>query len=123
MIIKQSKSFPEGALAQVTLGKGFFAIVDPEDLPWLNKYHWFARKSKCRWYAMRKFVVDGKEYVMRMHVQLTGCPKSMQVHHINGNTLDNRKSNLEVIEPKVHAALRITRVTGLASIPPGYVNM
>lgn len=106
MIIKKTLLIPFPALARIPLGKGLFAIVDPEELAWLNKYRWFARKSKCRWYALRKFVMDGKEYTMRMHRQLTGCPRDMAVHHKNRNTLDNRKSNLEIIEPKLHSALR-----------------
>lgn len=93
----------------IDLGKGMFSIVDPEDLPWLVHYHWFIRKSKCRYYAQRKFVVDGKEHIVRMHRQIMKCPKDMQVHHINGNTLDNRKDNMIIIEPKLHASLRIHR--------------
>ena len=109
MLIKQLKPPPFLAPAQIYLGRGFFAIVDPEDLTWLSKYRWFARKSNCCWYAVRKFVLDGKEYRMKMHRQLTGCPKDMQVHHINGNTLDNRRANLQIIDQKTHAALRISR--------------
>jgi hypothetical protein len=109
MLIRQTISVSDSALARVPLGKGFFAIVDPEDFVWLNKYRWFARRSKCRWYAQRKFVRDGKVCVVRMHRQIMNCPRDMQVHHHNGNTLDNRKSNLLIMEPSEHAALRISR--------------
>jgi hypothetical protein len=109
MLIKQAANPLNAALAHIPLGKGLYAIVDPEDLPWLIHYHWFARKSKCRWYAQRKFVRNGKEHVIRMHRQIMDCPPDMQVHHHNGNTLDNRKGNLSNIEPALHAALRISR--------------
>lgn len=109
MLIKQNTISISGTPAQIPLGRGFFAIVDPEDIPWLVHYHWFARKSKCRWYAVRKFVVDGKEHVIRMHRQIMNAPRDMDVHHHNGNTFDNRKGNLSIIEPKLHAALRILR--------------
>ena len=120
MLVKQSISTSSWTLAQVPLGKGFFAIVDPEDLTWLVNYRWFVRKSHKIWYAMRKYRINGKEHITRMHRQIMACPDDMQVHHINGQTLDNRKENLSIIEPRLHAALRITRLTGLASIPPGY---
>jgi hypothetical protein len=43
-----------------------------------------------------------------MHRQLMNTPQGMDVHHVNGNTLDNRKLNLSNIEPKLHAQLRFS---------------
>jgi len=106
MLVKQSISTSSWTFAQVPLGKGFFAIVDPEDLTWLVNYRWFVRKSHKMRYAIRKYRVDGKEHITRMHRQIMSCPDDMQVHHINGQTLDNRKENLSIIEPRLHAALR-----------------
>lgn len=60
-------------------------------------------------YAMRKYKIDGKEHIIRMHRQIMACPPDMQVHHVNGRTFDNRKENLSIIEPRLHAALRIIR--------------
>lgn len=32
-----------------------------------------------------------------MHRQLCGSPKNMEIDHINGNRLDNRRANLRVV--------------------------
>ena len=37
-----------------------------------------------------------------MHRFLLNAPKDMVVHHRNGNTLDNRRCNLEVITRAAH---------------------
>lgn len=115
MLVKLDPPILSLALARIPLGKGFFATVDPEDLPWLVHYRWFARRSHKMFYAMRKYRVDGKEHVIRMHRQIMACPNDMQVHHINGRTFDNRKENLSIIEPRLHAALRFSRQTTAAS--------
>jgi hypothetical protein len=96
-------------LSEIRLRERFFCIVDPEDLPWLCHYDWRLVKSHACYYAARREVHNGHYHYIRMHRQLTNAPSDMQVHHINGNTLDNRKCNLSIIEPRLHAALRFVR--------------
>jgi hypothetical protein len=38
-----------------------------------------------------------------MHRQITHCPTGSIVHHVNGNTLDNRRENLLVMKKDLHA--------------------
>jgi hypothetical protein len=83
-----------------------FAIVDPEDLPWLLQYDWRSVHSNANWYAARRYFRNGKCHTIRMHREIMDCPPDMQVHHVNGNTLDNRKVNLSIIEPELHAQLK-----------------
>ena len=40
-----------------------------------------------------------------MHRQITGATPDQQVHHGKGGTLDNRRSNLQLVTPKAHAYL------------------
>ena len=37
-----------------------------------------------------------KKYI-RMHRMIMGFPKNLEIDHINGKTLDNRKSNLRIV--------------------------
>lgn len=39
-----------------------------------------------------------------LHRLLTDAEPGYEVHHINGNPLDNRRENLEVLTPEAHRA-------------------
>lgn len=71
----------------LTLGK--FALVDDEDFEYLSQWKWcFDRRYATTWNS-------GK--MTRMHVFLFRRPKGMQVDHINGDKIDNRKCNLRIV--------------------------
>lgn len=85
---------------EIYLSKGFSTIVDDDDFGFLSKLKWCALlasdyKHSGRVYAVRseKFL-DGKKRFVYMHRFLTGAMKGQHVDHINGNTLDNRRSNI-----------------------------
>lgn len=107
MVLKKLKDPPDDnadyRFIELTHGKR--AIVDAELFDDLNKYHWQARKSFCRWYAMRKVVSNGREFWIRMHRQIMNTPRDQIVHHKNRNTLDNRRAELENMTQKNHKFL------------------
>jgi hypothetical protein len=79
---------------QIPLTQGKFAIVDDADYEWLIQRKWYAydaQKGKGKWYARCSQSVK-----VDMHRVITNAPKGMDVDHINGNGLDNRRSNLRV---------------------------
>lgn len=80
-------------LKTIPLSKGMEAIVDDDDFDRLSKWSWFYHKNG---YAMRSYREDGKYKKERMHRVVIDCPVNMDVDHINGNKLDNRKSNLRI---------------------------
>lgn len=81
----------EGDIARIPLGvnaRQGYAIVD-KGFAYLGGNNWHKTSDG---YAARSKTVDGKKQTERMHrVIHIGAT---QVDHINGNTLDNRSSNL-----------------------------
>ncbi len=51
----------------------------------------------------------GETSTFPMHVFLKPPPNGLVVHHINGNTLDNRLRNLEVVTPTLNNAAQSSR--------------
>ena len=76
----------------IPLTKGQHAIVDGEDFEFLSRHKWTALQKKNTFYAYRQ-PASGHIY---MHRLLTNCPPGLDVDHVNGNGLDNRKSNLRI---------------------------
>lgn len=75
------------------LTKGKETIVDNEDFELLNKHKWYCSHG----YAVRNIrLPNGKQKNIRMHRFLINAPDDMQIDHINGNRLDNRRENLRL---------------------------
>ena len=80
---------------EIHLTQGKVAIVDDADFEELNKLKWFADKQGDNYYAVRKSLrINGKYINQKMHRIIIGEKLGVHTDHINGNTLDNRRSNL-----------------------------
>ena len=77
----------------IELTQGYFTVVDYEDYDKMSKYLWNYNKG----YA-RRWIGNGKSVLM--HRELIDVPEGMFVDHVNGNKLDNRKSNLRACTNK-----------------------
>lgn len=96
MCMVLQKSVPlVGKYSTMYLSAGKACTVDTEDLDFLSQWKWFAKKSSSRWYATRKWITETKVHFERMHRVLAKTPPHLVCHHINGNSLDNRKCNLQ----------------------------
>lgn len=87
-------------MKQIRLSKGLYTIVSPEDFEFLDSFSWCASHESraTKWYAIR---FENKKKV-RMHRLIAErvfgeIPEGYVVDHINHNSLDNRRENLEVI--------------------------
>ena len=85
-------------MKHIPLTKGQFALVDDEDFEQLNKYTWFAYKTKYGGFsAIRNArTADGRKTTIKMHRQIMNAPLGMDVDHRNHTTLDNQKHNLRI---------------------------
>lgn len=112
---------PEPEYRAIKIVSGEFVLVDAEDFETLNKHKWYKTKnSKAR--------PDRQQYIATtilpkitvfMHRMVMKTPKGLETDHIDGNTFDNRKSNLRICtkaENQRNAKLRKDSTTGLKGI-------
>lgn len=101
-------------VTKIPLTQGMFALVDDEDAEMVNQHKWRAHQEGSAYYAVRTaYKSDGRITNVRMHLALTGFKG---VHHINGNGLDNRRSNLRLLttrEKNGHARKCSTATTSI----------
>lgn len=77
---------------RIKLNKNKFALVDKSDFQSLSKHRWCLHTSRGREYAA--YWIEGNRRVL-MHRFILGTPlKRLEIDHINGNGLDNRRKNL-----------------------------
>lgn len=74
------------------LTKGKLAEIDPEDLFTIGMFKWCFFNG----YAVRFPHQNGKEITIRMHRVVNQTPDHLFTDHINGDKLDNRRSNLRI---------------------------
>ena len=74
---------------------GNYAIVDEEDFDMVDGFgSWYENEHG---YAVKRTTSLGKKITIRMHALINKTPKGLVTDHINGNRLDNRKSNLRSV--------------------------
>lgn len=77
----------------IKLTNGEIAIVDSSDFAEMSKHRWYAIPSSCGTRAKTRI---GDKMVF-MHRLIMGTPPNgLEIDHINGNVLDNRRCNLRL---------------------------
>ena len=78
-------------MKEIKLTRGFVALVDDEDYDYFNQWKWFY----CNGYAARQIRREKKQETCYMHKCILNRLLPFRCFRINGNGLDNRRSNLK----------------------------
>lgn len=80
----------------IPLGHALFALVDEDQFEYLNKWFWYCqtrKRSKQRPYHCVARISEGRHSIS-MAREILGATVGQVVDHIDGNTLNNTRSNL-----------------------------
>jgi hypothetical protein len=80
-------------MREINITRGMVAIVDDADAAHVSQFRWQATPGRHTFYARRSFWVpaEGRVRGQSMHTLLTGWSR---VDHIDGDGLNNQRSNL-----------------------------
>jgi HNH endonuclease/AP2 domain len=81
---------------EIPLTRGRCVIVDDDAPVAITQNKWCVSSSG---YAHRSLHIGGRKVTKSMARVIMGAPDGMEVDHINGNHLDNRRCNLRVCYP------------------------
>lgn len=93
------------------LGQGKVALVDDDDYAYLSQFSWYLHSNGYTSGRRHERVctsINRKHSKMHRVVMGVTDPK-LTVDHINGNVLDNRKENLQILNFQEHAKVEHTR--------------
>ena len=77
----------------IPLTQGRYTVVDAADYPQLIQVRWHViRCTPNNWYAARS--ING--HPIYMHRVILNAPDNIQVDHVSGDGLDNRRANLRL---------------------------
>ena len=79
-------------MKEIPLTQGKVTLVDDEDFEYLNQWKWYY--DNCG-YARRSIHVPDQGAIL-MHRAIVQTPDDMETDHINGNKLDNQRTNLRI---------------------------
>lgn len=79
-------------MKRIYVGQNRFMLVDEDVFEWASKFKWKLHNNGYAQISLYNLI----------HRIITSAPKGMEVHHKNGNKLDNRRCNLEILTPSQH---------------------
>ncbi len=80
-------------MAEIELRMGLFTQVDDDDYEWLSYYTWGA---SARYAITSLKLPNGKRKPTSMHRMILSPKPGQIVHHLDGDTFNNRRSNLRI---------------------------
>lgn len=99
----------------IALTRGKTATVDDADFHGLSLHRWHCTAHRGGGYAAAR--IGGKLFYM--HAVILGTPKGMSTDHIDGNGLNNTRSNLRIVTVLQNSFNMVTKQSGTSSIYRG----
>lgn len=109
MLVKHKPRQTNEPVCVIKVRPDSLAIIDECDYKRLTHHKWFLLRSKNCAYAAYKKIIKGHTFYFRMHREISKPTAHQVVHHLNGNTLDNRMCNLVNLTKEFHDSLRPSR--------------
>jgi len=82
----------------IQLTKGYVTEVSKKDYVYLIRFKWNARNCRGRIYACRNVRLGKKKFkTIYMHREIMQPLPTMEIDHVDGNSLNNKRNNLEIV--------------------------
>lgn len=96
-------------MKEIILTNGMKSKIDDKDFDVVNLYNWYAEKHGLNFRAHRTFRVDGKNKKIYLHRFILKLKKLEIIDHIDGDGLNNQRSNLRICTQKENCANKAKR--------------
>lgn len=84
-------------MKEINLSENKKALIDDDDYDLISQFKWFSSKNRNVFYAEKTDFIGSKKIKTKMHrLILNITNKKNQIDHIDGNGLNNQKSNLRI---------------------------
>lgn len=86
-------------MKEIELTQGKIALVDDEDFEYINQWKWHAVKKKYGIYYASRItrLSSGKQRGLAMHTAIIGVCEGYECDHIDGDGLNNQRTNLRFV--------------------------
>lgn len=83
-------------MCEIITSQNISFFVSDVDYDKVNQYKWHVKNCRTNWYICRT-TGKNRNGIMYLHRYITNCPDGKEVNHIDGDSLNNTRENLEII--------------------------